>query len=263
MGHSTGPATDPGVDATGMCIDAAPDDVGGHELIRGYHGRVAGSSAMPGCSYTLPRSGSLTMRRWGPKGSPVGGLGRSLLVLRGGDVLVLRAGLACWAFADADMFCRLSFVRRFCRDSLRGFESAGMLEMRSGISGGPLLAWTCDGYVGSWLKLGERRRRDPYAVCGEWNEADTDCECECRGLKVEVDVDALSLKKAEVKSLGGAAGEKFVRVVGFGALRDIGGFELGLSVTGESGSGVSDEKGCLPRGDVAVTGGERGIELGG
>jgi hypothetical protein len=73
----------------------------------------------------------------------------------------------------------------------------------------------------------------------------------------------LSLKKAELKSGGGAAGEKFVRVVGFGALRDIGGFELGLSVMGESGRGVSEEKGCLPRGDVAVTGGERGIELGG
>jgi hypothetical protein len=51
--------------------------------------------------------------------------------------------------------------------------------------------------------------------------------------------------------------------VGFGALRDIGGFELGLSVMGESGRGVSEVKGCLPRGDVAVTGGERGIELGG
>jgi hypothetical protein len=73
----------------------------------------------------------------------------------------------------------------------------------------------------------------------------------------------LSPKKAALKSLGGAAGEQFVRVVGFGALRDIGGFELGLSVTGESGRGVSDEKGCFPRGDVAVAGGDRGIELGG
>ena len=182
-----------------------------------------------------------------------------MLVLSGGDVLVLLA----WAFADADMFCRLSFVRRFCRDSLRGLESAGILEIRSGISGGPLLACACDGYVGSWLRLGERRRRDPYAAWGEWNEADTDCECECRGLKYEFGAAELSLEKAETKSLGGAAGEKFVRVVGFGAFRDMGGFELGLSVTGESGRGVSDEKGCLPRGDVAVTGGERGIELGG
>jgi hypothetical protein len=151
-----------------MCVDAAAD-VGGPELIRGYQGRVAGSSAMPGCSYTLPRSGSLTMRRWGAEGSPVGGLGRSLLVLSGGDVLALRAGLAC-AFADAAMFCRLSFVRRFCRDSLRGLESAGMLEMRKGINGGLLLACeecACDGSVGSWLKLGERRRRVPYVVWGE------------------------------------------------------------------------------------------------
>jgi hypothetical protein len=85
-------------------------------------------------------------------------------VLSGGEVLELRAGLGC-AFAEAAvMFCRLSLVRRLCRDSLRGFESAGMLEMRSGICGGPLLACadcTWDEYVESWLRLGERFRRVP------------------------------------------------------------------------------------------------------
>jgi hypothetical protein len=66
----------------------------------------------------------------------------------------------------------------------------------------------------------------------------------------------------------GDVGEKFVRVVGFGALSDRGGFLLGLSIGGDNGNGVKLENGCLagpdvmyvlPVGDVTVDGGERGI----
>jgi hypothetical protein len=43
---------------------------------------------------------------------------------------------------------------------------------------------------------------------------------------------------ADGKSCDANVGEKLVRVVGFGASRDSGGFVLGLSIGGESGSGV-------------------------
>lgn len=69
------------------------------------------------------------------------------------------------------------------------------------------------------------------------------------------------------KSGGGKVGEKLVRVVGFGALRDHGGPVLGLRVGGDSGRGVNDGRPCLPCGDtrlpygeVTVDGGEIGIE---
>lgn len=73
------------------------------------------------------------------------------------------------------------------------------------------------------------------------------------------------------KSVGkscGDVGEKLVRVVGFGALRDSGGFLLGLSIGGDNGNGVRLEKDCFPGPDVAymfpdgevtVDGGENGI----
>jgi hypothetical protein len=66
----------------------------------------------------------------------------------------------------------------------------------------------------------------------------------------------------------GDVGEKLIRVVGFGALRDSGGFLLGLSIGGDNANGVKLENGCLagpevmyvlPNGDVTVDGGERGI----
>jgi hypothetical protein len=67
-------------------------------------------------------------------------------------------------------------------------------------------------------------------------------------------------------------GEKLERVVGFGALRDSGGFVLGLSIGGESGRGVRLGRYCfvgpdvtyiLPIGDVTVEGGDNGIVTGG
>lgn len=75
---------------------------------------------------------------------------------------------------------------------------------------------------------------------------------------------------AEGKSAGGEVGEKLVRVVGFGASRDVGGFVLGLNVRGESGRGIKDGSSCLvcgkirlPYGEVTVDGGEIGIADGG
>jgi hypothetical protein len=67
-------------------------------------------------------------------------------------------------------------------------------------------------------------------------------------------------------------GEKFVRVVGFGASSDSGGLVLGFSIGGESGSGVRCGRCCfggpdvtyiLPFGDIMVEGGDNGIEPGG
>ena len=76
--------------------------------------------------------------------------------------------------------------------------------------------------------------------------------------------------KALGKSPGGVVGEKLVRVVGFGALSDVGGFVLGLRVMGESGSGIRDGRSDLlygerrlPYGEVTVEGGEIGMEEGG
>jgi hypothetical protein len=74
------------------------------------------------------------------------------------------------------------------------------------------------------------------------------------------------------KSCDGNVGEKLVRVVGFGAFKDSGGFVLGLSIGGESGRGVRLERYCfagpdvmyrLPIGNVAVVGGDNGIAIGG
>lgn len=83
-------------------------------------------------------------------------------------------------------------------------------------------------------------------------------ECEI-GFTVEFDL--LRLVHEPANSAGGDAGEKFARVVGFGASRDVGGFVLGLKTIGDNGRGVSDEKTCLPIGDVTVEGGESGKKL--
>lgn len=40
-------------------------------------------------------------------------------------------------------------------------------------------------------------------------------------------------------------GEKLIRVVGLGALSDVGGFVLGFSVSGEITNGISDAYVCL------------------
>lgn len=74
-----------------------------------------------------------------------------------------------------------------------------------------------------------------------------------------------AIGKSAGKSCCGVVGEKFVRVVGFGAFRDIGGLVLGFSVGGERGRGVSEGSGCLPLdcgllAQVAVDGGESGKE---
>ena len=67
-------------------------------------------------------------------------------------------------------------------------------------------------------------------------------------------------------------GEKLVRVVGFGALSESGGFVLGFNIGGDNGRGVRLGKFCfpgpavkyiLPIGDVMVEGGEIGIVTGG
>jgi hypothetical protein len=79
--------------------------------------------------------------------------------------------------------------------------------------------------------------------------------------------------KSAGKSCTGDVGEKLVRVVGFGAFRDRGGFVLGFNIGGDSGSGIKLGKDCflspevtyilLPIGHVAVFGGESGIAIGG
>jgi hypothetical protein len=70
----------------------------------------------------------------------------------------------------------------------------------------------------------------------------------------------------------GVVGEKLLRVVGFGAFRECGGFVLGLSIGGDSGRGTRfgrccfagpDEMYMFPIGDVTVEGGESGIDIGG
>lgn len=71
--------------------------------------------------------------------------------------------------------------------------------------------------------------------------------------------------KSGGKSCCGVVGEKFVRVVGFGAFRDNGGLVLGFKVGGERGRGVKEGSGCLPLefglvAQVAVEGGESGRE---
>lgn len=72
---------------------------------------------------------------------------------------------------------------------------------------------------------------------------------------------------ADGKSWTGDTGEKLFRVVGFGALSDIGGFVLGLSIGGDSGRGTRLGRCCFggpavaymfPIGQVAVVGGDSG-----
>jgi hypothetical protein len=67
-------------------------------------------------------------------------------------------------------------------------------------------------------------------------------------------------------------GEKLVRVVGFGALSESGGFVFGLNIGGDKGSGVRLGRWGFPGpavkyilfiGDVTVEGGESGIVTGG
>lgn len=89
-------------------------------------------------------------------------------------------------------------------------------------------------------------------------DIDADAECET-GFRVDCDVSRL--RKVPANSTENAVGEKFARVVGLGASRDIGGFVLGFRIGGDSGKGVSDKKFCLPNGEVTVDGGESGIEF--
>ena len=56
-------------------------------------------------------------------------------------------------------------------------------------------------------------------------------------------------------------GEKLSCVVGFGALRESGGWLLGFRIGGERGRGVSVRSECLLRGDMIVGGGESGHVL--
>lgn len=81
-------------------------------------------------------------------------------------------------------------------------------------------------------------------------EADAECD-------VNLSVDCILW----AKPAGATVGEKLARVVGFGASRDSGGFELGFKIGGDKGSGVRDAKFCFPIGDVTVEGGEMGKEF--
>lgn len=70
--------------------------------------------------------------------------------------------------------------------------------------------------------------------------------------------DLLRCAKGLTNPAGTAIGEKFARVVGLGALRDMGGLELGFKIGGDNGNGVSDVKFCLPIGEVTVECGDVG-----
>lgn len=105
-------------------------------------------------------------------------------------------------------------------------------------------------------RLGERCFS--FGCEGPGTDIDADAECE---IGFTVDCDLLRLANESANSIEGAVGEKFARVVGFGASRDIGGFVLGLKIGGDNGRGVSEEKVCLPMGEATVEGGERGNEL--
>lgn len=73
--------------------------------------------------------------------------------------------------------------------------------------------------------------------------------------------DLLRPSNESANPAGAAPGEKFARVVGLGASRDIGGLELGFRIGGDNGNGVSDVKFCLLIGEVTVEGGEIGKVL--
>ena len=129
-----------------------------------------------------------------------------------------------------------------------------MLDIRSGIEGGPM-AWLLldTRYVWICERLGERYLSFGFEGPGIDTDADTECE-------IGFSVDCTSANEL-ANSAEGAVGEKFARVVGFGASRDSGGFVLGFRIGGDKGSGVSDERFCLLMGDVTVDGGEIGKEF--
>lgn len=89
------------------------------------------------------------------------------------------------------------------------------------------------------------------------------CDGPGRDVEADAECETVLLRSANdwPKPTGALVGEKLARVVGFGASRDCGGFELGFKIGGDRGSGVSDEKLCFPIGDVTVEGGEIGKEL--
>jgi hypothetical protein len=91
-----------------------------------------------------------------------------------------------------------------------------------------------------------------FGCDGPESDIETDAECETALLRSANDWP---------KPTGALVGEKLARVVGFGASRDCGGFELGLRMGGDRGNGVNDVKFCFPIGDVTVEGGEIGKEL--
>jgi hypothetical protein len=115
----------------------------------------AGSSGMPGCSgktwperlraWSGPRGGEGESRAigvflsWEARASG-GGEGRALFVLRGGEMRRgVVAPIAAAEFSLSSVLVRglrVIMERWFWRESLRGLLFAGMLDMRSGITGG-------------------------------------------------------------------------------------------------------------------------------
>lgn len=70
-------------------------------------------------------------------------------------------------------------------------------------------------------------------------DAECDAECDtCRLLSADRICWYPEMGYPAGKSYAGEVGEKLVRVVGFGAFKDVGGFVLGLSMGGESGRSV-------------------------
>lgn len=89
---------------------------------------------------------------------------------------------------------------------------------------------------------------------------DTDADAECE-MFFSDDCSLLRSANALANVAGTTVGEKLARVVGFGASRESGGFELGFNIGGDKGNGVREEKVCFPIGDVTVEGGEIGKEF--
>lgn len=175
------------------------------------------------------------------------------LVLDG--VTVPCAGFPKFSFPSSLIAFGLDLERRCCKDSLRGLVLAGILEIRKGIEGGPAFSLLDARYVCICERLGER-----YLSVGfDGLEVDIDADAECE-IGFTDDCDLLRSANDVANSAEGTVGEKFARVVGFGASRDMGGFVLGFRIGGDSGSGISDEKFGLLIGDVIVEGGEIGMD---
>jgi hypothetical protein len=84
-----------------------------------------------------------------------------LFVFKGGlfleGVVASCAGLARLPFSSPQPALRFELDRRCCKDSLRGFVFAGMLEIRRGMDGGPAFWLFAAKYVWICERLGERR----------------------------------------------------------------------------------------------------------